>query len=525
MLCCVCFSQSAPGIEWQNTIGGSVNDQPSSIKQTTDGGYIIGGSSMSGISGDKTENTIGNTGYGDIWIIKTDMNGNIQWQNTIGGDSADGLSLIEQTTDGGYLIGGFSSSNISGDKTQNSYGGYDYWIIKTDSSSNIQWQKTYGGASDDFLGSIKQTTDGGYILGGSSISNISGNKTENCIGYRDYWIVKIDSNRNVQWDNTIGGIGVETFCSVFQTIDGGYFVSGYSSSNISGDKTENTVGFGGDIDIWILKTDSIGNIQWQNTIGGTIGDWLTSAKQTSDGNYILGGNSYSNISGDKTENSMGVADFWVLKIDSVGNIIWQNTIGGNSADFMFSIIQTSDNGYLLGGSSCSTISGDKTENWFGGTLYGDYWVVKIDSMGNIQWQNTLGGNNEDALRNLCQTVDGGYALAGWSDSNISGDKSENCIGNNDFWIIKLFPDTITSTFNLQNTTNNIQLYPNPTKEEVTITTLQTAIGTTLKVYNVYGHVVFEKQIKTTNIRLQTTTWLSGVYFISINNQTQKLIKL
>jgi hypothetical protein len=173
-----------------------------SIKQTSDGGFILGGSSDSNISGDKTENCLGGTDY---WMVKTDAMGTIQWQNTIGGSGYEYLFSIEQTTDGGYILGGYSSSNISGDKSENSIGGNDYWIVKTDSTGNVQWQNTIGGSSSDILYSINQTTDEGFILGGYSLSNITGDKTENNLGGRDYWIVKTDSTGNIQWQNTIGG--------------------------------------------------------------------------------------------------------------------------------------------------------------------------------------------------------------------------------------------------------------------------------------------------------------------------------
>lgn len=524
MLCCVCFSQTAPAIEWQNTIGGNQYDELYSIDQTVDGGYILGGKSNSNISGDKLENRIGDYDY---WIVKTNSTGNIQWQNTLGGFSTDQLYAIHQTTDGGYILGGWSSSNSAGDKSENSLGLTDYWLIKTDSLGNKQWQNTIGGNGLDYFQSILQTNDGGYIIGGYSNSNISGDKTENNIDTTlqtsDYWIVKTDSIGNIQWQNTLGGSGDDLLYAAHQTSDGGFILGGKSNSTISGDKTESS---NGGSDYWIIKTDSMGIIQWQNTIGGNDEDNLHSITQTTDGGFIIGGFSRSNISGDKQENSIGGYDYWIIKTNPTGNIQWQNTIGGSFADQLYTIHQTKDGGYILGGYSVSNTSGDKSENSYG--PYWDYWIVKTDIAGNILWDNTIGGNGDDGLYSMQQTDDGGYLLGGWSWSNISGDKTENCIGpfnQTDYWIIKLFPDTITSTFNLQNTTNNIQLYPNPTKEEVTITTLQTAIGATLKVYNVYGHVVFEKQITTTNIRLQTTTWLSGVYFISINNQTQKLIKL
>jgi hypothetical protein len=418
----------AQEIKWQNTIGGNYSDWLWSIQPTIDGGYILGGYSNSNISGDKTENCIG--GLSDYWMVKTNSSGSIEWQNTIGGNEDDQLQFIQQTSDGGYILGGSSLSNISGDKTENCIGDYDFWIVKTNSTGIVQWQNTIGGTGEDYLYSIQQTTDGGYILGGFSSSNISGDKTENCLGVYDYWIVKTNSTGVIEWQNTIGGNTNDMLLSVKQTPDGGYILGGWSMSYISGDKTETCYGVR---DYWIIKTDSIGNIQWQNTIGGSDHDWFLSLIQTSDEGYLLGGYSFSNISGEKTENSNGWQDYWIVKLDSLGNLQWQNTIGGNLDDELFSIVQTDDEGYILGGWSYSDISGDKTENSNGGW---DYWVVKTDSIGKVQWQNTIGGSLNDECYSIGQSSDGGLILGGKSVSNISGDKTENCMSM-DYWIIKI----------------------------------------------------------------------------------------
>jgi hypothetical protein len=248
------FSQTAPGIQWQNDIGGYDIEYFCGIQQTSDGGYIIGGRSNSDSTGDKTEDCIGDYDY---WILKTDPLGNIQWQNTIGGNNVDRLFSIDQTRDGGYILGGMSGSDISGDKTENTWNGYeDYWVVKTDSSGNIQWQNTIGGNYTDFLMCIQQTSDGGYILGGHSNSDATGDKTENCWNFSyDCWIVKIDSAGAIEWQNTIGGDYVDNLYSIIETRDGGYLLGGTSGSGASGDKTENSIGYS---DYWIVKTSSTG---------------------------------------------------------------------------------------------------------------------------------------------------------------------------------------------------------------------------------------------------------------------------
>ena len=435
---------TTPTIEWQNTIGGSGNESLMSIIQTSDGGYILGGYSKSPLSGDKTENYQGTAGYDDYWVVKLDATGQIiQWQNTIGGNYADELNSIIQTSDGGYLLGGTSQSNISGDKTEASLGGSDdYWIVKLDINGNIQWQNTIGGSGIDELNSIAQTTDGGYILGGTSYSGISGDKTEALMGGSDYWIVKLDATgQTIQWQNTIGGSGYEIFTSLAQISTGEYILGGSSNSNISADKNENSQG---DFDYWIVKLDATGQtIQWQNTIGGSSRDELEGMSLTYDGGCILNGISLSNIGFDKTENCRGEYDYWVVKLDLNGTTQWNKTVGGNNIDAGGDIQQTADGGYVFGGYSYSGISGDKTEASLGSP---DTWIVKLNAAGQtIEWQNTIGGSSTEYLKALKQTSDGGYVLGAYSISNISGDKTENSQGMSDYWVVKLSPDCLPCT--------------------------------------------------------------------------------
>ena len=398
----------------------------------------MGGFSYSNASCDKSENNFGIAT--DYWVVKLDNLGNVEWEKTLGGSDDDVLDCIEQTADSGYLVGGKSMSDISGNKTENSKGYYDYWIVKLNTSGEIEWQKTIGGNGEDDLNSIHKTNDGGYILGGVSGSTISGDKTDNGYGLLDYWIVKLDSSANIQWQKTIGGDTWDQYCTVEPTTDGGYIVGGLTKSGISGNKTEDN--FGG-FDFWVIKLDSVGTIEWQNSIGGNHDDLYGEIHQTSDGGYILGGASYSDISFDKTEGCLGQNDYWILKLDSVGNIVWQNTIGGSDNDDLSTIRETMDGGYIAGGVSRSDISFDKSENCNGED---DYWIVKLDSVGIIQWQNTFGGNSIERLPRVIQAPDGEYFVAGWSYSGMSADKTEdNCDGSlgTDFWILKL-----TETYNL-----------------------------------------------------------------------------
>jgi hypothetical protein len=245
-------------IAWQNTIGGSADDNITSIQQTSDGGYILGGYSNSGISGDKTESNLGSLDY---WVIKTDNNGIIQWQNTIGGSAADYIYSIQQTSDGGYIVGGTSNSGVSGDKTENCISGSnDYWVVKLNSTGGITWQNTIGGNFNDYLRSIEQTSDGGYILAGHSNSGISGDKTEASLGTDDYWVVKLNSSGTIVWQNTLGGSSAEYAYKIKQTLDGGYLSQEFHTLEFQEIKTEANMGVNGDYWVFEIK------FNWWNTM-------------------------------------------------------------------------------------------------------------------------------------------------------------------------------------------------------------------------------------------------------------------
>jgi hypothetical protein len=416
----------AQELKWQKTIGGSAYDTATDAFETSDGGFMLGGFSASDISGHKTENSRGGSDY---WIVKTDANGLIEWDKTIGGSGLDELVCIRPTSDGGFILGGNSISPISGEKTDSCRGNIDFWIVKADSAGNIQWQKTLGGNEYDYLAAIHQTVDGGYIVGGKSDSDISGDKTDACIGIYDYWILKLDPVGNILWQRTIGGTSSDVLTSLRQTTDGGYIVAGNSISGVSGDKTEPSRGLH---DYWLVKIDSIGNIQWRKTLGGNQNDYMHDIIQTDLGGYLVTGYSASDISGDKTALYYGSTDAWFLNLDAAGNILWQKSYGGSEMEGLWSIKKSSTGGYMLSGGIESDISGTVTEN-SNGTR--DYWIMKIDENGVMEWQNTVGGTNTDNSLGVLQTTTGDYLLYGLSVSNAGGDKTENSNGNYDFWVL------------------------------------------------------------------------------------------
>ena len=397
-----------PNIQWQKSLGGAYHDAAYSITQTSDGGYIVAGVAVSN-NGDVTNNH----GAGDYWIVKLDGSGNIQWQKSLGGSSADDAYSIQQTNDSGYIVAGASSSN-DGDVTGN-HGLSDYWVVKLDTGGNIQWQKSLGGSSADAAYSIQQTSDGGYIVAGASSSN-DGDVTGNH-GLNDYWVVKLDTVGNIQWQRSLGGSRSDKAMSIQQTHDREYIVAGLSQSD-----DHDVTGNRGARDWWVVKLDTSGNMQWQKSLGGSDYDVASSIQPTSDGGYIVAGDSYSN-DGDVTINH-GRRDYWVVKLDGNGNIQWQKSFGGPEDDVASSVQQTSDSGYVVVGWSYSNaVTGP------------DYWAVKLDVSGKLQWLKPLGGTKHDIARCIRQTSDGGYIIAGESNSN-DGDVTNNH-GNRDYWVVKL----------------------------------------------------------------------------------------
>ncbi|QMU29525.1 T9SS type A sorting domain-containing protein [Adhaeribacter radiodurans] len=426
------FLTSAQKIEWDRSLGGNAIDQLYSLQQTQDGGYILGGLSASGPNGDKTQP---NKGVRDYWIVKLRANGSKEWDKSFGGNQDEILQFVQQTTDGGYILGGHSKSGISGDKTEGAFGNYDFWVIKVDAQGNKQWDKTYGGDKDERLVELQQTQDGGYILGGHSSSGVSGSKTEPSRGGTDYWVVKLQADGTKVWDKTIGSKSSENLQAILQTRDGGYLLGGSSSGVISGDKTEER--HDRYSDYWVVKLNAGGQKIWDKTIGGNLSDYLFSLLQLPDGGYLLGGHSSSDKSHEKTEDHKGFSDYWIVKLNPDGSKGWDKTVGGKHIDELASMKLTKDGGILLGGTSRSGIGADKSEPNHGSYDW-DFWVAKVSANGQkVLWDKTIGSEGDDYLTDLQQTQDSGYVLGGRSPSRKTGDKSEEGKGSTDYWVVKL----------------------------------------------------------------------------------------
>ena len=307
-------TDSSGNAAWNKTFGGAQDSSAWSTQQISDGGYIIIGGSYS----------YGDSGHRDIWLVKTNSSGNEIWNQAFNAIGHGVGYSVQQTSDGGYIIAAYTGSPPGAGQS-------DVLLIKTDSSGNVAWNKTFGGTDHDYGWWVQQTSDGGYIIAGDTSSYGAGG--------RDAWLIKTNSSGNLAWNKTFGGSMDDHSRSVQQTSDGGYILTG------------NTCSYGaGNTDVWLIKTDSSGNEVWNKTFGGSGSDGGNSVQQTSDGGYI--------ITGGTASYGVGNNDVWLIKTDSSGNEVWNKTFGGSGEDRALSIQQTSDGGYIIAGDTNSYGAGD-----------------------------------------------------------------------------------------------------------------------------------------------------------------------
>jgi hypothetical protein len=350
-------------VAWIKTFGGSGRDEGHSVQPTLDGGYIIVGRTSSY-----------GTGTDDVYLIKTDANGNQIWYKTFGGSDWDCGYSVQPTSDGGYIITGATYSYGVGEA--------DVYLIKTDAGGNQQWYKIFGGSAEDYGYSVQPTLDGGYIITGSTVSYGAGSN--------DVYLIKTDAGGNQQWYKTFGGTSSDVGHSVQPTLDGGYIITGVTQSYGAGEE-----------DVYLIKTDAGGNQTWYKTFGGYAEDYVFSVQPTKDGGYI--------ITGWTRSYGAGEYNVYLIKTDAGGNQTWYKTFGGTGFDAGYSVQQTLDGGYIITGSTQSYGAG----GW-------DVYLIKTDGSGNQQWYKTFGGTSNDFGRSVQPTSDGGYIITGYTESYGAG---------------------------------------------------------------------------------------------------------
>ena len=369
---------------WNKTFGGSNIDVGHCVQQTDDGGYIITGYTRSyGASGR------------NLWLIKTDIHGDEEWNNTFGGSNDEEGKSVQQASDGGFIITGYTKSYTSG--------GEDVWFIKTDNLGNQEWDKSFGGSNDDGGTSVLQASDGGYTIAGYTSSSGTGGV--------DVWLIKMNQTGNEEWNKTFGGYSSDGAWSAQQTSDGGYIITGWTYS------------YGGGYlgNVWLIKTDSAGNEEWNQAYGGSDVDRGYSVQQTSDGGYIIAG--YTSSFG------AGLDDVLLIKTNESGNMDWQKTFGGSGRDYGYAVKQTNDGGYIITGYTRSYGAGGD-----------DVWLIKTDDEGGEIFNSTFGGIASDVGYSVQQTSDDAYIITGHTLSYGAG--------VHDVWLIKTAYNTTTFSMSI-----------------------------------------------------------------------------
>ncbi len=389
-------------VDWHRQYGGTYADYFSDLKITDENKIIIGSSSKS------SNIDVGdNNGKRDFWLVQTDEDGNIEWEKNYGGSENEYLISLDLTQDGGYILAGYTESN-DGD-VEDFKGDRDWWVVKTDEDGNVEWAKTYGGSDEETFLALHPMEDGGFLLGGESRSedgDVGGNN-----GKRDWWIVKIDEDGDIEWEQNYGTNVHEPFRTFTPSDDGNFILAGHIR------QTDCSC-----YDLWIMKIDLLGNTIWENYYGTPDGELVDAIIKTSDnGALVVARNS-----------EFFNDDVWLFKLDEEGNIQWENTYGGTSTDYIQNIYPTQDNGFLLSGGSFSD-DGDLTEN-NGGT---DNWIFKIDENGQSQWHYSTGTTAYESIDVLEPIDDKNFIIGG--DVSV-GPNNDNTYGESDIWVKKITID-------------------------------------------------------------------------------------
>jgi hypothetical protein len=490
-------------------IGGKSGSVCYSIIQAKDHGYAMAGCTNSYGAGNE-----------DVYVVKLDSNGKLQWAKAIGGQNFDQGWVLIQTHDGGYVVIGRTASFGAGNQ--------DVYVIKLDSAGNLKWTETIGGSNNDNGYSIIETKDKGLAIAGMTNSF--------SIGSYDVYVIKLDSAGNLQWTRTVGGVGDDEGYSIIQARDGGYVIAGYTTS------------FGaGDDDVYVIKLDSVGNLQWTKVIGGTNVDLANSIVQATDGGYLIGGST----------GSYGLdMDMYVIKLDSLGNLKWTRTIGGPRNEMGLYMATTNDKGYAIIG---------YTDSY--GADSNDIYMVKLDSAGNLKLTRTIGtGATTNIAWGITQTNDKGFAITGWilsttgstdacmikldSSSNTclttindsgrisSGGKvsSGGTITSKDSGIFGSGGKVnsggvytpicgVESVNDIVAPENSVQVYPNPNNGVFTIEEQGISNKEYIEVYNMLGERVYRQPLRQAqgDNHIDLSNNADGVYLYRIITETGELV--
>jgi hypothetical protein len=537
-------------ITWQRCLGGAGHELPCLMKILDNGNILLMSNTQSN-DGDVEDYHVGFYDGGpnpwpttDIWVLTLDPDGNIIWQNCLGGTNYEYSRSIEKTTDGGFIIGGETRSG-DGDVLGYHYGyteawgnTKDIWVVKLSAFGTIEWQRSLGGGLDEELGSVKPTADGGFIVVGtthSSDGDVSGsyNNTSESIEVKDLWVIKLNSAGEIIWQRCFGGTYMDEGMDVIIKEDGDLVVFGLTNSsdgNVVGHHEYITPPSPGDpelFDIWLFQLDTAGNMEWQRCLGGSSYDAPEEIQVTNDGDYIIVGQTVSN-NGDVSGNNGSAnsplceicnEDIWVVKVNLTGNLIWQKCLGSSDRElYGSSLLQTSDNGIAV-------LSSVRNNNGDVDGLHGwekDLWLVKLNTNGQIEWQRCLGGTEREGKENkddIIELENGNLVVAGYTYSN-DGDVSEHN-GGGDFWIVNINENLSE----IADTKNELQrLSPIPTHNNLSLESEVSLIGLNYRIFNICGKEVKVGIINTAKMTIDVEDLSPGVYSLKIEAEKPLSLK-
>ncbi|MDW7679756.1 MAG: choice-of-anchor D domain-containing protein, partial [bacterium] len=468
-------------IAFERIFGGPNNDGAGSVIETADKGFVIAGSTVRL-----------NEEYNDASLIKLDAYGQIEWNQWYGEEQwSESFSEVIATEDGGYIaVGSHSYSEQRGEP--------NIYAIKTDASGNLIWEKSYGKSEykPDAAADVTPSGDGGYLIAGYSQSQQN----------KEAYLIKIDADGNIIWEKTYGGSGGDEINKIRQTTDGGFVFVGSSSSFYTGSE--------GDFDFYLVKIDAEGNLIWEKHYGGTDWDRANSFVITNDGGYLMVGYTAS------PEFGAVAREIYLVKVDADGNKQWQKIYGWEHKDSASDVIVTRDGGYLIVGSSERLYDSD-FDTW-----RSDLYVIKTDGSGNELWSKLFGGVHDESASCVRQVSDGGFIISGRTksyskDSEIYLLKLDKSGG---FSFVFDYLDILPTEFHL------FQNYPNPFNNITSIGyQLSEDSFVELNVYNISGQIVRRliqkfQQAGSYQIKFEADALPSGLYFYQIRADHQSNAK-
>ena len=502
-------------IDWQHCYGGTDADNGKSVKMIDNGNLITLSSSKS----NDIDVSI-NHGDFDFWLFETDEYGNLLWEKSFGGSDEDIPVELMISNDDGFILFGSTWSN-DGDVSGN-HGGADYWLLKIDSIGNIIWQRCLGSSMNNIPKDMDMDDEGNIYVMGLSLG-VGGDVTSSN-GFYDYWFAKISPDGVLIWDKNLGGSYTDNGQCIISTNDGGVIVGGLID-DIDGDITCNTEPWQNTA--WVVKLDSVNNIEWQQCYGGTYTENVIDIKTTIDGGYIMLGLTNSN-DGDVTgfhgiPGQTGIGDIWVIKIDNIGNIEWQYCLGGTDADNPEFIEITPEGNYLIGGNTNSN-NGDVSGN-HSTSGYFDQWVVKLNPEGTIMWQKCFGSTWNEDIVGAFIISEAEIIIIGSTSKNNSGNVSCNFKGEGDTWMYKIIDTTVgISESGLNNP--EIKIYPNPASKVLNIDfpNNYNIENTNIEMIDMNGNSILISKPLSISAQLDIKKLHKGLYVVKIQKENALITK-